>query len=100
VNVSDDLYFLKDGRHFLFASERDGYMHLYRYRMDGTLENQVTKGDWAMVSSGGTMFWVSRAVVGIDEKNDWIYFTALKDSSVQRNLYRIKSDGTGLTRLS
>jgi len=44
VNVSEDLYFLKDGRHFLFASERDGYMHLYRYRMDGTLENQVTKG--------------------------------------------------------
>jgi dipeptidyl-peptidase-4 len=99
VNVSDDLYFTTDD-HFLWASERDGYMHLYRYRMDGTLQNQVTKGDWAMVSSGGLAFWVRECIAGIDQKNDWIYFTGLKDSSVERNLYRVKSDGTGLTRLS
>ncbi len=35
VNVNDDLYFLRDG-HFIWASERDGYMHLYRYAADGT----------------------------------------------------------------
>jgi dipeptidyl-peptidase-4 len=100
VNVSDDLYFLKDNQHFLWASERNGYMHLYRYKMDGTLENQVTRGDWAIASAGGLMFWVRRAVVGIDEKNDWIYFTALKDSSIERHLYRIHGDGTGLEKLS
>ena len=27
-------------------------MHLYRYKMDGTLVNKVTNGDWAMASSG------------------------------------------------
>jgi dipeptidyl-peptidase-4 len=100
INVSDDLFFLTDGKHFLFASERDGYMHLYRYRLDGTLVNQVTKGDWAMVSSGGLPFWVRQAVVGIDEKNDWIYFTSIKDSSIQRQLYRIHADGSGLARIS
>ncbi|HSM85787.1 MAG TPA: S9 family peptidase [Candidatus Limnocylindrales bacterium] len=100
VNISDDLYFLKDGDHFLWASERDGYMHLYRYKMDGTLVNQITKGDWAMASSGGGAFWVRRAVVGIDETNGLVYFTALKDSSIDRNLYRIKMDGSHLTRLS
>ena len=100
INVSDDLFFLADGKHFLFASERDGYMHLYRYRLDGTLVNQVTKGDWAMVSSGGLPFWVRQAVVGIDEKNDWIYFTSIKDSSIQRQLYRIHADGSGLARIS
>ena len=99
VNIGDDLYFLKKGG-FLWASERDGFMHLYRYQMDGTLENQITKGDWAMASSGGLMFWVRQAVVGIDEANDWIYFTALKDGSVNRNLYRIHGDGSGLMRLS
>ena len=46
VNMNDDLYFYADGQHFLWPSERDGYMHLYRYRMDGTLVNQVTKGTW------------------------------------------------------
>lgn len=99
VNIHDDLTFLRDGKHFLWASERDGYMHLYRYRMDGTLVNQITKGEWAVASSGGLPFWVRSSIVGVDEKNDWIYFTALKDSSVERHLYRIKSDGSGLRRI-
>lgn len=100
VNTNDDLYFLKDGAHFLWASERDGYMHLYRYELDGTLTNQVTKGDWALASAGGIAAWLRRAVVGIDTNRDWIYFTALKDSSIERHLYRIKSDGSGLTKLT
>ena len=100
VNTSDDLYFMKDGAHFLWASERDGYMHLYRYEMNGTLINQVTKGNWALASAGGIVAWLRRAVVGVDENRDWIYFTALKESSVERQLYRIKSDGSGLTKLT
>jgi dipeptidyl-peptidase 4 len=99
VNVNDDLYFLRDGD-FLWASERDGYMHLYRYTADGTLVNQVTRGNWAIVSSHGGAFWVHQGVVGIDQANNWIYFTALKDGSVERQLYRIHSDGSGLKRIS
>jgi dipeptidyl-peptidase-4 len=53
VNVTDDLFFLPDGKHFLWASERDGFMHLYRFNMDGSLVNKITAGDWAMASSGG-----------------------------------------------
>jgi dipeptidyl-peptidase-4 len=99
VNVSDDLHFLPGGRYFLWGSERDGFMHLYRFNLDGTLVNRVTNGDWAMASSGHA-FWVRQAVSGIDSEKDWIYFTALKDSSLERNLYRVKSDGSALTRLS
>jgi dipeptidyl-peptidase-4 len=100
VNMADDLYFFNDGQHFLWPSERDGYMHLYRYRMDGTLENQVTKGPWSLASAGGIAFWVRQALVGVDEKNDWIYFTALEESSIERHLYRVRVDGTGFTQLS
>jgi dipeptidyl-peptidase-4 len=99
VNVTDDLHFLPDGKYFLWASERDGFMHLYRFTMEGMLVNKITIGDWALASSGG-VFWVRQAVAGIDSENDWIYFTALKDSSIERNLYRVKGDGSGLTRLS
>src|SRR5574341_400729 len=98
--MTDDLYFSNDGQHFLWPSERDGYMHLYRYRMDGTLQNQVTKGPWALASAGGIAFWVRQALVGVDEKNDWIYFTALERSSIERHLYRVHSDGSGFTRIS
>lgn len=100
VNMTDDLYFFNDGQHFLWPSERDGYMHLYRYRMDGNLVNQVTKGPWSLASAGGVAFWVRQAIVGVDEKNDWIYFTALEQSSIERHLYRVRSDGSGFTRLS
>ena len=100
VNLTDDLHFFSDGRHFLWPSERDGYMHLYRYRMDGTLVNQVTKGKWALASAGGIAFWVKQVLVGVDEKNDWIYFTALEQSSIERHLYRVHSDGTGFARIS
>ena len=100
VNMADDLYFFSDGKHFLWPSERDGYMHLYRYRIDGTLENQVTKGRWALASAGGGAFWVRQALVGVDEKNDWIYFTALEQSSTERHLYRARPDGSGFKRVS
>ena len=100
INVHDDLYFLKDGQHFLWASERTGYMHLYRYKMDGTLVNAVTKGDWAITSSGGHVFWVRQAVSGIDEQHGIVYFTTLKDVSTERQLYRVSLDGTGLAKIS
>lgn len=100
VNIHDDLYFLKDGQHFIWASERDGYEHLYRYTMEGRLVNQVTRGKWAIRSSGGGPFWLRRAVTAIDEENGWIFFTALEKSSIERHLYRIKFDGTGLECLS
>lgn len=100
VNVHDDLHFLGDGRHFLWASERDGYAHLYRYTLDGTLVNQVTKGAWAIASSGGGVYWVRRAVVGIDARAGWIYVTALERSSIERHLYRVMPDGTRWSRVS
>lgn len=100
LNMSDDLYFLKDGKHFIIASERDGYEHLYRFTMDGKLVNQITSGDWSVRTSGGGPFWIRRAVTSIDEENGWIYFTGLKESSLERHFYRISIDGTGLTRLS
>jgi dipeptidyl-peptidase 4 len=100
VNVTDDLHFLQDGRHFLWASERDGYMHLYRYTMDGRLVNQVTRGAWALASAGGAVFWVRQAITGVDERDGWIYFTSLEASSIERHLYRIRPDGTGMRRIS
>ncbi len=100
VNIHDDLHFLSDGQHFLWASERDGFYHLYRYTLDGRLVNQVTRGPWSLASSGAGVFWVRQAVTGIDEAGGWVYFTALERSSVERHLYRIKLDGTSMTRLS
>ncbi len=99
INMSDDLYFTKDGKYFITSSERDGYEHLYRFTMDGKLANQITKGNWRL-SSSATAFWVKQAIAGVDEKNGWIYFGSLERSSLEKHLYRINMDGTGMKRLT
>ncbi len=97
VNMHDDLTFLDDGRHFLWQSERDGFAHLYRFTMDGTLVNQVTTGKWAVKSSGRHP---RQTIAAVDSENDWLYFSALEKSSVERHLYRIHSDGSDMQRLT
>ena len=99
LNVSDDLYFTSDGRHFIISSERSGYAHLYRFTMKGELANQITSGSWAL-SSSGPVFWVRKAIAGVDEKNGWVYFTGLEKSSIEKHLYRINMDGSGMKRLT
>jgi len=100
VNIDDDLVFLKDGKHFIWSSERDGYKHLYRYTLDGKLVNQITKGHWATFSGSGGVAWVQRSIVGLDEQDGWLFFTALEKVSIERQLYRIRLDGSGMKRLS
>src|SRR5205823_15510 len=99
VNVTDDLYFLRDGR-VVWASERDGHQHLYRFRSSGELVNPITSGPWAVASNAGGVPWLRQSVAAIDEANDWVYFIALRRSSIQRQLYRVHADGSGLVRVS
>ena len=89
INVSDDLYFLKDGKRFLWSSERSGYRHLYLYGLDGKEEAQLTKGNWEVT-----------AVEGVDEAKGIVYFNATEKSPMERHLYRVGLDGTGLERVT
>ncbi len=98
VNINDDLYFLNENE-FLWQSERDGYAHIYRFSDDGKLINQVTKGNWALRSSGGP-FWLRQSVVNINEEKKEVYFTSLEKSSIERHLYKIKLDGNKMERIS
>jgi dipeptidyl-peptidase-4 len=99
VNIHDDLYFLADGDHFVWRSERDGYSHLYRFDMNGKLVNRITDGDWALRESGGAP-GMSQAVSHIDEDAGLVYFTALEKASTERHLYRAGLDGSGMERLT
>ena len=89
INVSDDLYFLKDGKRFLWSSERSSYRHLYLDDLDGKQLAQLTKGDWEVA-----------AVDGVDEAKGLVYFTATEKSPLERQLYRVALDGSSLARLT
>ncbi|MBK8956195.1 MAG: S9 family peptidase [Saprospiraceae bacterium] len=52
IDIHDHLTFL-DGNKFLWASEMDGYNHLYLYGLDGKLVNQLTSGNEEMTEFYG-----------------------------------------------
>src|SRR6266403_2095423 len=89
VNVSDDLYFFKDGKRFLWSSERTGYRHLYLSNLDGKLLAQLTKGEWEVTSLNA-----------VEESKGVVYFTATEKSPLERHLYRVGVDGPGFTRIT
>ncbi len=85
---------INDGKEILWASERDGWEHLYLY--DGEtakVKNQITRGDW-----------VVRAVDRVDDASRQIWFEAGGMNPGQdpyfTQYYRINFDGTGLTRFT
>lgn len=87
-------YDLEDGRHIIWASQRDNWNHLYLYdRENPDAPQQITRGD----------FFV-REVQHIDEKNRRIYFSANGavpgEDPYYIRYYSINFDGTGLTELT
>lgn len=67
---------LDNGKAFLWASEKDGWRHLYRITLDGH-ETLLTKGDFDVTG-----------INGCDEKKDILYFGASPDNATQRYLYK------------
>jgi dipeptidyl-peptidase-4 len=82
LNPNDNLYLLKSKPEFLWASERSGFRHLYRYSMNGELLGKITSGDWEVSE-----------VNAIDEAARMVYYTSTEASPVERQLYRVSFDG-------
>jgi len=82
LNLHNDLLFLKSNESFIWASERDGYKHLYRFNYQGNMLGQLTKGNW-----------VVDALESVDEKSGWLYFTGRADTPLERHLYKVTLDG-------
>jgi dienelactone hydrolase len=85
---------VNDGKEIIWASERDGWEHLYLYDgVTGKVKNQITKGEW-----------IVRNVDRVDEEKHQVWFEASgvdtgKDPYFT-HYFRINFDGTGLTRFT
>lgn len=89
VNLNNDLHFLKQQSAFIWASERDGFNHLYLFDLKGKLKTQLTKGNWAVDE-----------LEYIDETAGWVYFTGRKDTPIEKHLYRVPLAGGKVERVS
>jgi dipeptidyl-peptidase 4 len=75
---------IRDGKEFLWVTEKDGWRHVYRVSRDGKKESLVTKGDYDVIQ-----------ISLVDEKNNYLYFIASPDNATQKYLYRTRLDGKG-----
>ena len=75
---------LKKGNEFLWASEKDGWRHLYRISRDGKNQVLVTKGNYDVID-----------ITLVDEKNNLLYFMASPDNATQSYLYQLPTGWQG-----
>lgn len=75
---------LNGGKEFIWATEKDGWRHLYRVSRDGKKETLITTGNYDVID-----------IVRVDEKGNYVYFMASPENATQKYLYRIKLDGKG-----
>jgi dipeptidyl-peptidase-4 len=88
INLHDNLEFLANGD-FLWSSERSGFQHLYLYDRDGKLKRQLTDGEWVM-----------EKLQEVDEAKGIAWFTATRESPIERHLYSVPLAGGAISKLS
>jgi dipeptidyl-peptidase-4 len=77
-NTKDMFYPLKDNDHFIWASERDGFCHLYLGNIQDKTLIQITRGNFQVES-----------LDFVDETNKVVYFTSTEKSPLMRHFYKI-----------
>lgn len=85
----DNLFFIREGKSFLWKSEKDGYTHLYEISTDSAASTPVTRGNWEVFDVKAT-----------DDSRQTIYYTSNESGSRQQQLYKINYDGSGRTKLT
>ena len=69
-------------KHILVPNDRDGFMHLYLYTLDGQLLRQVDKGDYEVSE-----------VYGYDEKTGDVYFASHEDGATDQRVWVAHKNG-------
>lgn len=93
TELNDDLRFLEKQPAFIWSARRNGYKHLYLHDLDGRLIRPLTEGPWMVVGDG-----TEHGVIGVDERSGTVYFTANKESALERHLYSTSLQATQAPR--
>ena len=88
VDITTDLLVFRNKDKFVWTSEKSGYRHAYLYDHLGN-EKQLTSGNWEITS-----------LIALDDISGWLYFNSKKDSFIEQHIYRVRTDGTDMQKLS
>lgn len=81
LDVTDDYYFLKDGKTMIVTSERDGFNHIYKVTLGGEIK-QLTSGKWEV-----------NKIQYVNEAKKQIYYLSNESGVLNRDLYVVNFDG-------
>ena len=84
VDINEKWQWIEKGKRFLWLSERGGWRQLYAVSRSGKTVTLLTPGKFDVINIGG-----------VDEKRNWVYFTASPTNPTQAYLYRASLDGRG-----
>jgi dipeptidyl-peptidase 4 len=77
IDYTNNFTWMNEGKDILWASEKDGWRHLYQLSLEGKPEKLFTAGTYDVIS-----------VENVDSKTGYIYFMASPDNATQNYLYR------------
>lgn len=82
IEITDDLTFLPDGKHYIHTSQKSGYNHIYLNKVDGSGSIQLTKGSWEVDK-----------ILGYDATAKRIYYSAAYSSPLNREICYVDLKG-------
>jgi dipeptidyl-peptidase-4 len=88
IDFTNSFTWLNEGKGFLWASEKDGWRHLYAVPLDGQAETLITKGKYDVID-----------LKYVDLANGVVYFMASPENATQKYLYVTSLDGSGKPEL-
>ncbi len=90
VEPQHPIVFLKNNpNEFLYFSQKDGFMHLYKYNVDGKLIKQLTKGNW-----------IVKDFVGFDKSGKKAIIETTKESPLNKQAYSLDLNTGDLKNLT
>ncbi len=89
IEINDNLIFLKDKKHFVWTSAKDGFEQIYFFDYTGKQIKQLTQGE----------FEVDK-ILGVDETNKLIFYTSNERSTVNSDLYAVNFESGIRSRIT
>ncbi len=88
IDYTNDFNFMKNNRSILWASEKDGWRHLYQVSLTGKPEVLITREPHDVID-----------LKHINSKEGYVYYMASPDNPTQKYLYKTKLNGKGKSKL-
>jgi dipeptidyl-peptidase-4 len=89
VENENSIYWMDQGKSFIWLSERDGWRRAYRVSRDGDRVSPVTREGFDVIH-----------IEAVDETEEWLYYLASPEDPARRYLHRARLDGGKSERLT